>query len=43
MINAILEAIGIFFIAMWLLGSANVIDFKLCISPAGTCSVEVRK
>jgi hypothetical protein len=43
MIDVIFEGIGIIVVALWLLGSANLIDFKLCIGPAGTCSVEVSK
>jgi hypothetical protein len=43
MIDSILEAIGIIFVVLWLLGCVNLIDFKLCISPAGTCSVEVTR
>jgi hypothetical protein len=43
MIASILEGIGIIFVVLWLLGHINVIDFKLCISPAGTCSVEVTR
>jgi hypothetical protein len=43
MTGAILKGIGILYVAMWLLGSADIIDFKFCIAPAGTCSVEVRK
>lgn len=41
--KTILALLGAAVVACWLLGSLDIIDFKFCISPAGTCSIEVRK
>lgn len=39
----VLATLGAAFVVLWFFAEANIIDFKLCISPAGTCSVEVTR
>jgi hypothetical protein len=41
--KTILAIIGAVAVYCWALGTLDIIDFKFCISPAGTCSIEVRK
>ena len=41
--KTILAIIGGSVALLWIMGSFDVIDFKFCITPAGTCSIEVRK
>lgn len=45
--SKIIEALGVGFLAVFIvlsvLGAANAIDFKVCISDAGRCHMEIRK
>lgn len=41
--KTILAILGAWLVLLWLMGSIDIIDFKFCISPAGTCSIEVSK
>jgi hypothetical protein len=41
--KTILAAFSTALILIWVMGTFDIIDFKFCIAPAGTCSVEVRK
>jgi len=42
-VRTFLALIGASWVALWFMGSIDMIDFKFCIAPAGTCTVEVRK